>query len=138
VPLDFWKVVAMIEDDSGELLASAYLLSQEGMMPTEGFRFGAFKTYQVPLSRVAALADIDFGRQLDAADVFAAADVQEAVELGRFAEIDGPDDLILTRMGALAPRSPAPRLPGSRIAGSRTRAARSPAVRRSNARTAKR
>ena len=98
VPVDFWKVVAMIEEGTGELLVSAYVLSQEGMMPAEAFRFGAFKTFQVPLARVATLADLRFGKQLEAADVFAGADTGEAVEHGRYAEIDGADDLILARV----------------------------------------
>jgi len=96
VPLDFWKVVAMVEEGSGELLSSAYVLSQEGMMPTEGFRFGAFRTFQVPLARITALADIRFSRALEDADVFADADLREAIAHGRYVEIEGPDDLILT------------------------------------------
>jgi endonuclease G len=103
VPLDFWKVVAMVEAESNELLASAYVLSQEGMMPTEGFRFGAFRTFQVPLARVASLAEIRFGRALEDADVFAEADVQEAIAHGRYVEIDGPDDLILAPVGEARP-----------------------------------
>jgi endonuclease G len=68
------------------------------MMPAEAFRFGAFKTFQVPLARVATLADLRFGKQFEAADVFAGADTGEAVEHGRYAEIDGADDLILARV----------------------------------------
>jgi endonuclease G len=77
---------------------SAYLLSQEGLMPTEGFRFGPFKTYQVPLAKVGMLADLKFAKPLELADVFAGQDVQESFESGRFAEIEGPDDLVLTRI----------------------------------------
>ncbi|WP_128629346.1 DNA/RNA non-specific endonuclease [Pseudomonas aeruginosa] len=99
VPLEFWKVVAMIDADSGELGVSAYLLGQEGMMPSEGFRYGAFKTYQVPLAKVEASADLRFSSALRKADVLAGTPLEEALESGRFIEIDGPDDLLLSRPG---------------------------------------
>ncbi|HFT1899827.1 TPA: protease, partial [Pseudomonas aeruginosa] len=78
---------------------SAYLLGQEGMMPSEGFRYGAFKTYQVPLAKVEASADLRFSSALRKADVLAGTPLEEALESGRFIEIDGPDDLLLSRPG---------------------------------------
>lgn len=102
VPLDFWKVVAMLDSDSGDLSVSAYLLSQEGMMPSEGFRYGPFRTYQVPLTKVAAAADIQFSAAIRKADVFSDADLGEALLHGRFIEIKGPDDLVLDRVPARA------------------------------------
>jgi endonuclease G len=102
VPLDFWKVVAMIDADTDELCVSAYMLGQEGMMPTEGFRYGPFKTYQVPLSKVAEDADLKFARALHDADVFAGAHMEEATTFGRFVEITGPGDVLLTRPTAAA------------------------------------
>lgn len=97
VPLDFWKVVAIIDDDTGELSVSAYMLSQEGMMPEEGFRYGPFKTFQVPLSKVAAAADLKFSRAMLAADVFEETDVSEMLSTGRFVEITSAEDLVLGR-----------------------------------------
>lgn len=97
VSLDFWKVVAMIDDDSGELSTSAYMLSQDGMMPAEGFRYGPFKTYQVPLSKVAEAADIKFSKTMLAADVFGDTDVTEMLSTGRFVEITSAEDIVLSR-----------------------------------------
>lgn len=97
VPLDFWKVVAMIEADTGELCVSAYLLTQEGMLPEEGFRYGPFRTWQVPLRRIAVLADLRFARQMMAADVFEGADTLERIAAGRFVEILTERDVVLTR-----------------------------------------
>jgi endonuclease G, mitochondrial len=97
VPLDFWKVVAMIDADTHELVVSAYMLSQEGLMPQEGFRFGPFKTYQVPLSKVEEAADIKFSDAMRKADVFGASGREEAFAAGRFVEIESASDIVLSR-----------------------------------------
>lgn len=96
VPVDFWKVVVALDAESGKLLTSAYLLSQEGLMPEEGFRFGAFKTYQVPLKRIEELADLRFTKAVRDSDVFRADEIREMVASGRYVEIDSPEDIILT------------------------------------------
>jgi endonuclease G len=61
IPEDFWKVVAMVRDDTGELSVTAYLLSQRDMMDDLEFAFGAFRTYQIPLKQLEELTDLDFG-----------------------------------------------------------------------------
>jgi len=94
VPLDFWKVVAMIDEDTRALSVSAYLLSQEGMMPEEGFRYGPFKTYQVPLPKVAEAADLKFSGATLRADVFGT-DATEMIASGRFIEITSAGDIVL-------------------------------------------
>lgn len=99
VPLDFYKVVAALDADDGSLLVSAYMLTQEGMMPEEGFRFGPFKTYQVPLSKVEKDADLRFTATMRAADVFAGDVGESALRTERFLEITGPSDLVLRRTG---------------------------------------
>ncbi len=96
VPIDFWKVVAAIDADTKGLLISAYMLSQEGSMPLESFRFGPFKTYQVPLSRVEELADLKFSKAVRDADVFGADEIKEMVSTGRFIEITEGSDIVLT------------------------------------------
>jgi endonuclease G len=96
VPTDFWKVVVAIDDETKGLLTSAYMLSQEGLMPTEGFRFGPFKTYQVPLKRVEELADLTFSKAVRDADVFGAAEIREMAATGRFLEITSAEDIVLT------------------------------------------
>ncbi len=97
VPTDFWKVVIAIDADSGELLSSAYLLSQEGFMPVEGFRYGAFKTYQVPVKRVEELADLKFSKAIRDADVFSVDEIEEMVTTARYIEINSEYDIVLTK-----------------------------------------
>ena len=97
VPTDFWKVVVAIDADSQDLLASGYLLSQEGMMPEEGFRYGAFKTYQVPLKRIQQLADIKFSKPTLDADVFSGPEINEMIHTARYVEIRSSEDIVLTK-----------------------------------------
>jgi len=97
VPLDFWKIVIAIDAHTKELLASAYLLSQEGLMPVEGFRYGPFKTYQVPIKHIEDLADLKFSKSIRAADVFSADEIEEMVTTARYIEITSPDNILLTR-----------------------------------------
>jgi endonuclease G len=97
VPTDFWKAVVAIDADSGQLLTSAYLLSQEGLMPKEGFRYGPFKTYQVPLRRIEELADVKFSKPVRDSDVFREGEIEEMVSTARYVEITSAEDVILTR-----------------------------------------
>jgi endonuclease G len=97
VPIDFWKAVVAINVDTKELLTSAYLLSQEGLMPEEGFRFGPFKTYQVPVKRIEELADVKFSKSIRDSDVFREDEINEMVSTARYVEITSPDDIILTK-----------------------------------------
>jgi endonuclease G, mitochondrial len=96
VPIDFWKVVVAIDADTKELLTSAYLLSQEGLMPEEGFRYGPFKTYQVPITRIEELADLKFSKSVRDADVFSETEIREMVATARYVEITSEDDIVLT------------------------------------------
>jgi endonuclease G len=96
VPIDFWKVVVAIDADTKKLLASAYVLSQEGLMPEEGFRFGPFKTYQVPVKRVEELSDVKFPKAVRDADVFGADEINEMISTGRYVEINSGEDVVLT------------------------------------------
>ena len=96
VPTDFWKVVVALNADTSELLASAYLLSQEGLMPTEGFRYGPFKTYQVPVQRIEELADLKFPKAIQEADVFRENEIQEMIATARYIEITSEKDIVLT------------------------------------------
>jgi endonuclease G, mitochondrial len=65
LPRQYWKVVAMVKT-TGELSATGYLLSQEelihGLRRTrEPFSYGAYRNYQVPLTRVQDLTRLSFG-----------------------------------------------------------------------------
>jgi len=96
-PIDFWKVVVAIDADTKGLLTSAYLLSQEGLMPVEGFRYGPFKTYQTPLKRIEELADLKFPKSVRDADVFGMDEFEEMVTTARYIEINSEDDIVLTK-----------------------------------------
>lgn len=92
LPRQFWKVVAMVKAD-GALSATAYLLSQEelihGLEVAGEFSYGAYRTYQVPVRRIADLTGLSFGELPDA-------DPLERLEsTGSAREIGGPDDLVL-------------------------------------------
>lgn len=95
VCVDFWKVVVCLDSDTQEILSSSYLLTQEDIMPQEGFRFGAFKTYQVPITKIEKEADIRFSKAIRDADVFGGESLAEMVHTGRFLEINGAADIYL-------------------------------------------
>ncbi|MFJ9824303.1 DNA/RNA non-specific endonuclease [Streptomyces sp. NPDC101160] len=71
VPLRFWKVVAFMQD--GALAATAYVLDQSPVLGRDADRafagakagdpppLGPFRTYQVPVSDVAEITELEFG-----------------------------------------------------------------------------
>ena len=70
LPRQFWKVVAMVKTN-GELSATAYLLSQQALLetlrrPTEPFSYGAYRTYQVPLTKIEEVTRLSFGSLIGA------------------------------------------------------------------------
>ncbi len=69
LPLQYWKVVAMVRTD-GKPSVTAYLLSQESLLDEfrterlpgalpESFSYGAYRTFQVPVRRIADLTGLD-------------------------------------------------------------------------------
>lgn len=68
LPRQFWKVAVMVKPN-GQLSATAYVLSQEhllqGLETEEEFSYGAYRTFQVPIARVAALTGLSFGSLAD-------------------------------------------------------------------------
>ncbi|WP_077040216.1 DNA/RNA non-specific endonuclease [Rhodococcus sp. MTM3W5.2] len=93
LPRQFWKTVAMVKQD-GELSVTGYLLSQAALLDEfaegeESFSFGAYRTYQVPVRRIAALTGLGMG-------TYVAADPLERIEASGLArELVRPQDLIL-------------------------------------------
>lgn len=91
LPRQFWKVVTMVKKD-GQLSATAYLLSQqhliEGLRAREEFSYGAYKTYQVRVTKVEKLSRLSFG--LVNADPLATRDIEVTAK-----ELDRPEDMIL-------------------------------------------
>jgi endonuclease G, mitochondrial len=69
IPVQFFKVVVMPRQN-GRLSATAYLLSQAMLihdLRDEEFRFGPYKTFQVPIRKIERLTGLGFGnlRQCD-------------------------------------------------------------------------
>jgi endonuclease G len=72
IPLAFWKVIAFIHDETGELCATGYEMNQEqSLQPAEEFVFGRFispqlgTATQVPIRRIETKSGIDFGPLAD-------------------------------------------------------------------------
>jgi endonuclease G len=86
IPLEFWKVIAFIHDESGGLTATGYIMSQESFISAQEFVYGAHKTYQVPIKVIERKARISFGTL---AQVDPLKDLQEgpADELTSFEQI---------------------------------------------------
>ena len=60
IPAEYWKVVVMVKDD-GQLSATAYLQTQKNLIVDLEFAYGAYKTYQVPVSLIEELTGLSFG-----------------------------------------------------------------------------
>jgi endonuclease G, mitochondrial len=62
VPVIFWKVIAFKHDDTEELTATGYTLSQRDLLPTnEEFVFGQFRQRQVTIKSIEKLTGLSFG-----------------------------------------------------------------------------
>lgn len=90
IPITFWKIVAFIHDDTGELAAAAYRDSQAEFIPDAdiAFVFGKFKEMQVTVRAVEKMTGLKFG-SLAKADVLADAGASFAMALEK------PSDAIL-------------------------------------------
>jgi endonuclease G len=95
IPREFWKIAALVDEETGELAASAYLLSQTAIIADlREFAFGQFRTYQVPISRIMRQTGLDFSF-LMAADALGGASPRESSALQR--PINGPSDIVFRR-----------------------------------------
>lgn len=65
IPLEFWKIIAFIHDETGELCATGYTMSQEAFLAPEEFVFGEYKTYQTTIRVIEERAGIRFGDLAD-------------------------------------------------------------------------
>jgi endonuclease G len=61
IPVEFWKVIAFIHDETNKLCATGYTMSQENYLSNEEFVFGEFLTYQIPIRIIEKKAKISFG-----------------------------------------------------------------------------
>jgi endonuclease G len=93
LPRQFWKVASMVKE-SGELSATGYLLSQEELIAglevaPEVFSYGAYRTYQVTVRKIAGLSGLGFGSLVDADPLERLEGAVAAAEIDRF------DDVVL-------------------------------------------
>jgi endonuclease G, mitochondrial len=91
LPREFWKVVVMVKE-SGDLSATAYLLSQEELIAGlevayETFSYGAYRTFQVPVRRIEELTRLSFGPLRDFDPLERLESAQAASEIADFDEI---------------------------------------------------
>ncbi|MBD0292752.1 MAG: DNA/RNA non-specific endonuclease [Jiangellaceae bacterium] len=61
VPEDYWKVVAVVDDQFGELSVTGYVVSQRDFMDDLEFVFGPYQTYQVSVATIEGQTQLDFG-----------------------------------------------------------------------------
>ena len=61
IPRSFWKVIAFIHDETRELCATGYTMSQEDFLRPEEFVFGKHKTSQARIATIEQRAGLSFG-----------------------------------------------------------------------------
>lgn len=82
VPVEFWKVIVFVHDETGELCATGYEMSQADNLEQPEFVFGDFvspqlnMSTQVAISTIESKAGISFGDLADF-DPFAQEGVEE-------------------------------------------------------------
>lgn len=86
IPISFWKVIAFIHDETGELCATGYTMSQRSYLQEEEFIFGQHETAQKSISSIEQQAGLDFG-PLSAVDPLERADESPSAALTDFLQI---------------------------------------------------
>jgi endonuclease G len=76
IPLTFWKVIAFVHDETGELCATGYTMSQKDSLREDEFVFGAHRTAQTSLAAIENMTGLSFGSLTDLDPL--AGDVEEA------------------------------------------------------------
>ncbi len=61
IPIRFWKVIAFIHDETGELTATGYVMSQKSFLQETEFIFGAHSTVQTTLANIETMTGLSFG-----------------------------------------------------------------------------
>lgn len=60
IPKTFWKIIAFIHDETGELSATGYTMSQASFIGEEEFVFGQHENHQRPIHEIEKRAGISF------------------------------------------------------------------------------
>ncbi len=105
VPLEYWKLVATLDESGSKLRATAYLLSQGQLIrdllekrsrteAMEGIVLGEYRTFQIAIADLASATGYDFSAYVAADPLFRP---QEAVEASdpRFIPLDSLDAMLL-------------------------------------------
>jgi endonuclease G len=93
VPLEFWKLVVLKDEEANALRATAYLLSQGQLLQDllrnrsrrealEGFEFGEYRTFQIAVRDLAAATGYDFHQYVAADPLVEIAGAAESIEDG--------------------------------------------------------
>jgi endonuclease G len=92
IPQAYWKVAVMLkeEGDKVKMSATGYVLSQADLVSDLEFVYGPFKTYQVPLKRLARIARLELSAEMLDADPLAH---QETIVA--FRALDSAADILL-------------------------------------------
>jgi endonuclease G len=61
VPIEFWKVIAFIHDETRQLCATGYTMSQQDFLREEEFVFGKHKTSQRSIASIEQRTGLSFG-----------------------------------------------------------------------------
>lgn len=65
IPVKFWKVIAFVHDETKQLTATGYIMSQENFLRDEESVYGPYiyndENYQVPISYIEQLTRLSFG-----------------------------------------------------------------------------
>lgn len=61
IPVKFWKVIAFIHDETNELTATGYVMSQKSFLQEEEFVFGAHSIAQTTLASIQNMTGLSFG-----------------------------------------------------------------------------
>jgi endonuclease G, mitochondrial len=83
VPVEFWKVIAFIHDDTGKLCATGYTMSQKDFLSDQEFVFGRHKTVQTAIAAIEQQAGVSLG-ELSAHDPL---DNAEAIALTELTDV---------------------------------------------------
>jgi endonuclease G, mitochondrial len=99
LPREFWKIAVIVDEKTRKLSATGYVLSQGKLIKklTEAFVYGAFRTYQVPISLIATETGLDLSA-LEPHDPFARRRKKEGLEgttTGLFNPIASAADIVM-------------------------------------------
>jgi endonuclease G len=86
IPITSWKIIAFIHDETGELSATAYKMSQREHLPEEEFIFGAYEAAQTSVAAIEKLTGLSFG-ELSAFDPLNEQEELPAIPLLDFKQI---------------------------------------------------